>query len=187
MPSLRQINASQEAEFTLKHILKKQRQDIYSFFPIDRAYCECKQLIHDYKMKLAQTNDEGRRDIVSSVTHIECPRDKSAMTRYKVVCRDCGEIQAYLWATNNSLEDWCDCHYTQWHDGSKWHGCFTPHISPITEQLCFECTCGNDTRDFTLNKSLPGALAAQIEEKNKKGRAYGKQDSKFLVQEVKNV
>lgn len=187
MPALRQVPASREAEFILKHVLKAKRQDIYSFFPVDRGDCECKQVIHDYKLKLAQSNEEGRKSIMASLPNLVCPRDKSNLTRFKIICRECGELQAYLWATNSTLEDWCDCHYVQWHDGEYWHGCFTPHISPVTQRLCFECTCGNDTRDFTLNLTLPGSLAQQKEAQNKKGREYSKADSKFLVKEVKSA
>jgi len=65
-----------------------------------------------------------------------------------------------------------------------WHGCYGSHISPVTEQLCFECTCGQDTRDFRANMTLPALKAFEIEEKNKVGREFGKSNSKFKASKV---
>lgn len=113
---------------------------------------------------------------------------QAGMRRYEVTCKACGEVMGYCWATDNTLGDWCEFHFTQWKDGKRWHGCMTPHISPVTEQLCLECCCGQDTRDFRANTTLSARVASRIEERNRVGREFGKPDSKFLVRIVsKNV
>lgn len=63
-----------------------------------------------------------------------------------------------------------------------WFGCFTPHISPITQELCFECACGNDTRDMRLNQTLPKTLIENMESRNVIGRIFGKEDSKYKME-----
>ncbi len=158
--------------------------EIYSFFPIDRFSCGCQQTIHEWKEKLAMLSGSGKEEAVLRQEFIVCPRSKAGMKRYQVSCKNCNEVQGYCWATDKTLTDWCDFHYVNWNDGEQWYGCLSPHISPITEQLCLECACGYDTRDFRLNMTLPGKVAYEIEKKNKIGRDFGKADSKFNVSVV---
>ncbi len=172
--------------------------EVYSFFPVDRASCECHLLIHQWKEKLAMLSGGKRREAVSTQGFITCPRSKVGMKRYKITCKNCNEIQGYCWAKDSTLKDWCDFHYINWAGKHKkiknkkvdyeylWKGCFTPHISPITEQLCMECSCGQDTRDFRGNMTLAPKRAYDIEEENKIGREFGKSNSKFKVNGVAN-
>ena len=152
---------------------------VYSFFPIDRANCECQEMVLEWKEKLATTPPEKRERMVQDIKFVTCPRDTTNMRRYKIVCKNCGETQAFVWATDDTLRDWCDCHYVQWSDGEQWHGCLTPHVSSITEELCFECCCGQDTRDFRANATLSYKTITELENKASIGRKFGKSNSKF--------
>lgn len=127
---------------------------------------------------------------------IVVPMDRESFTRrlsgvevgmawHEITCKACRKVQGYCLATNGTLRDWDEFHYTQRNDGKKWHGCMTPHVSPITSQLCLECCCGQDTRDFRANVTLPLRIAIGIEEKNRVGREFGRFGSKFLTKAVK--
>lgn len=159
--------------------------NIYSMFPIDRAYCECQKLILDWKKSLALLNESQRQELLNKTPFIECPHDKTNMKRFKIICASCGEGQAYCWATDSSLKDWFDLHYIQWTGDGYWHGCLTPHISPVTQQLCLECCCGQDTRDFKANMTLNYKIARQLELINSIGREFGKNDSKFIAKSIR--
>jgi len=176
----RKIYASQEAAFQAQQSSNKFVK-VYSFFPLDRADCECQQMIQNWKMKLAQSVEKDQRRFMAEQEFLVCPRDKTGLTRYKIICNECGMIQGYCWASTPELIDWCDFHYVQWTRGDFWRGCFTPHISPITQQLHLECCCGVDTRDFRANMTINQREAERREAENSIGRAYNQSDSKFLV------
>lgn len=180
---MRKIFASGETNTAVANSLNK-RVEIYSFFPNDRAGCECQKMVLGWKKKLAETPPNKRKGLIQEAGFLVCPRDKTGMQRYKITCKNCKETLGYCWATDNTLRDFCDFHYVSWTDGIEWHGCLTPHISPITEQLCFECCCGEDTRDFRANMTLPGSVACQKEELCRIGRDFGKATSKFSTRIV---
>ena len=159
--------------------------EVYSFFPIDRADCDCRDLVKLWKKKLGPLSKEDKQKAITTTKFLVCPKNKAGMRRYKIVCKNCNEIQGYCWASDNTLRDWCDFHYTQWTDGEQWFGCLSPHVSPITEELCLECVCGQDTRDFRANMTLPPKVAYEIESKNKIGRLFGKSSSAFSARVVK--
>ncbi len=159
---------------------------IYSFFPIDRAYCDCQKLIHEWKQKLAPLSGEGSKEVSERQSFIVCPKNKVGMKRYRIDCNNCKETQGYCWATDKTLTDWCDFHYTNWTDGDSWHGCVGPHVSPITEQLHLECACGQDTRDFRANMTMDPKEAYEREQKNVIGREFNQRNSKFKVSVVSN-
>lgn len=163
---------------------KNKKVEIYAFFPNDRADCECQKMVLEWKKKLAPLPSNKRKGLIQEAGFLVCPRDKAGMNRYKITCKNCKETLGYCWATDSTLKDFCDFHYVSWTDGQEWHGCLTPHISPITEQLCFECCCGEDTRDFRANMTLSGKVAYQKEELCKVGRDFGKANSKFSVRIV---
>lgn len=172
---------------TKMKLLHQKSLVVYSFFPIDKADCVCHLMIDGWKKKLATMPEGKREEEVKRLGSLVCPRDKTFMKRYEVYCGNCGAIQGYCWATDATLKDWCDFHYAQWTDGSQWYGCFTPNVSPITEQLTLECTCGQDTRDFRANMTLPGAMAQRLEDSNKIGRDFGYKNSKFKIREVTSL
>lgn len=161
---------------------------VYSFFPIDRASCECDDAIHAFKARMGTMAEGQRRKHIKELGHLECPRDKTGMRRYEIYCgeRKCKQVLGYLWATDKHLTDWCDFHYLSWSDGEQWYGCLTPNISPVDEYLGLECCCGNDTRDFRANMTLPGKVAHEIEKRNAVGRRFGEKDSKFKTRLVRN-
>jgi len=180
----RTIFASQETDFVASqskhHVVK-----VHSFFPVDRANCKCKQLIFEWNQKLGQATKEVREALLAQTPVLECPAvDKRRMNKYQIICKNCGETQGFCWASNETLRDWVDFHYTQWSKGDFWRGCFTPHISPISQQLCFECCCGQDTRDFRANMTMSQKSAESKEAENAIGREFGRSDSKFLVKRV---
>lgn len=165
-------------------LLKKETLRVYSFFPIDRMSCDCQPSIKAFKEKLSIMPPHKQQEEIEKLKQLECPRDKSVMKRYELYCRSCGAIQGYCWATTPKLEDWCDFHYAQWTDGTRWFGCLTPNISPIDEKLTLECCCGNDSRDFRANMTLPGKVAYEMEEENRRGRDFSTHQSRFGVREV---
>ena len=183
MSDIRHIFASREVSVVVTNSPSK-TIEIYSFFPCDKASCDCQKVIVDFKKKLSTLPANEKQALMAQTERIICSRSKKGMKRYRIVCKTCGEILGYCWATDNTLKDWCDFHYTQWTDGKEWHGCLTPHVSPITEQLCLECCCGADTRDFRANMTLPISTAMEIEEENQVGRDFGTADSKFAVRTV---
>jgi len=180
---IRKIFSSRETNVMAKKAKNKKVQ-IMSFFPIDRFDCECAKDILEWKKKLATSPEKDRASLMSKQGYLTCSHNKEGMRRRVITCKNCKEVLGYCWATDDTLKDWCDFHYIQWSDGEEWHGCFTPHISPITQQLCLECCCGADTRDFSANMTLPGKVAYRIEEKNKIGRKFGEKDSKFQTRIV---
>ncbi len=180
----RHIFASRDVYEKMKRA-KQDHIEVYSFFPVDRASCSCQTMIEEWKDKLQVMNEESRNKIISATKFLECPKSKVGMKRYEIACARCGQVQGYCWASNAKLEDWFDFHYVQWTDGNEWFGNLTPNISPISEFLGLECTCGQDTRDFRANQTLSLRRSVQIEESNKEGREFNKKGSKFTVTEVK--
>ncbi len=109
------------------------------------------------------------------------------MKRYEVTCSNCGEVMGYVFATDAKLTKWRDFHYAQWHDENYWHGCLTPHVSPIDGTLCLECTCGIDTRDFRGNTRLTPQVVSTIEKVNSKGRQWGDISSKYKLKVISDA
>lgn len=179
----RVIYASRDLETKMK-LLKQKKLVVYSFFPIDRGNCDCQQMIRDWKDKLSILPPKQRDAEKEKVSHLECPRDKTGMNRYELSCKGCGEVVGYCWATDETLNDFCDFHYVSTSDGRQWKGCYTPNISPIDETIGIECCCGVDSRDMRANMTLPGKIAYEMEEENKRGREFGKANSKFKVRKV---
>lgn len=177
----RKIYASREAGFQAEHsssgIVK-----VYSFFPVDKANCECAELVAQWQKRLGEATAKEQQQLLAKQQSITCPRSKVGLNRYEILCRMCGQRQGYCWASDATLHDWCDFHYIQWTPGDYWRGCFTPHISPVSQQLCLECCCGNDTRDFRANATLAKHVAERLELQNSTGRRFGNRQSKFAVQ-----
>lgn len=177
----RKIYASREVAFQAAHS-PKNLVKVFSLFPIDKADCECKQMIKDWKRRLGMATQSEQQSLLQEHPFLTCPRAKQVgMTKFQITCNNCGELQGYCYASDPSLKDWCDFHYVQWTHGNFWHGCLTPHVSPITEQLCLECCCGQDTRDFRANMKLPQKIAERLEIANQIGREFNQVNSKFLV------
>lgn len=183
---MRKLYASRETSLLAKGS-KGNVVRVIGFFPVDRGDCNCISLIAEWKKRLSQANEKEQIALREKTPYIVCPRDKKGMTRYKVLCTKCKQMQGFCYATDETLTDWCDFHYVQWTKGDYWRGCFTPHISPVTEQLCFECCCGNDSRDFRANATLPQKVAERMERVNSVGRNFGLNDSKFIAKRVTKI
>lgn len=158
---------------TIEQFKKEGKVEIVGLFPVDRFNCPCQEI-------KATDFEKGIRKF------IDCPKAKELGYKlYQVFCNQCGELQGYCYAKDEILKDYCDFHYIQWVEKNKkkyeWHGCFTPHLSPIDYKLCLECSCGNDTRDFRANTTLPFKDAQRLEFRNSKGRNFGLNESKFLT------
>lgn len=179
----RTIFASRDISTKMK-LMKQSKITVYSFFPIDRPDCVCQPLIEEFKLKLAAMPTHKREAIIQDQKAFECPASHVGKKRYEIFCKNCGRIEGYLWASDKTLEDWVDFHYAQWTNGIVWHGCLTPNVSPIDGRLGLECTCGNDTRDFRANMTLPGKTAFEMEQKNKIGRRFNELNSRFGVRDV---
>lgn len=180
---MRKIFASRETGLMVKKLAKK-KLEIYSFFPNDKADCVCQKMVLEWKKKLASASTKERRSLLENKKFLECPKNKFGLSRYEIRCKKCNQVLGYCWASDSTLKDFCDFHYVQWTNGTQWYGCFTLQISPITQQLCFECACGEDTRDFRANMTLSSKLSEAHEKVNAVGREFGNKNSKFLVRQV---
>lgn len=65
-----------------------------------------------------------------------------------------------------------------------WEGALAINISPIDGKLGIECACGQDTRDFRANATLPDEERAKLVKRSMQGRELGKQDSKFRASPI---
>lgn len=180
---IRKVFASREAKIaSLKS--SNGKIEIYSFFPCDKYDCECQPLVLEWKKKLAVMPPSEAKATMKEKKFLECPKSRVGYNRYEITCKNCSHILGYCYSKDSTLKDFFDFHYVSWTNGNYWYGCFTPSISPISQQLCIECTCGQDTRDFRANMTLPSETASMIEKSNSKGRDFGTKDSKFAVRQV---
>lgn len=176
----RQILTSRDT-YDLMKSRKQKVLEVNSFFPIDRHDCACYPEVVKLRLQIAQIQPEKRTDFLQNMGRFTCPRDKSKMIKKIITCRNCGQAQGSVWATDDKLTDWCDFHYYQWTDGNEWNGCLTPNVSIIDGHLGLECCCGYDTRDFRGNMSLSTRIAEDVEKSNAVGRRFGEPDSKFAI------
>lgn len=167
----RSVSASKEASVRVD---KKGTIKILSDNPVDRSNCKCvKEIIKKKK------NDTKKA--------IRCPRrNEPDLKKYSIYCSNCEAKVAEVYAKDKSMSDWADLHYYVECKKNKiktytWRGAMAINISPIDEKLGIECTCGNDTRDFRANTTMPSALVQPVIEENMKGREFGKEDSKFYL------
>ncbi len=114
----------------------KDKVRIYGKFPIDPENCECKPLI--------KATVQTAHNIRKTPQYTECPRRfTKGMKRYKVVCKNCGEILAFFYNTHPKLDsNYCDLHYFTWFDKDGKRGCSTVNYNPNTGKVNFECHCG---------------------------------------------
>lgn len=181
---MRTIMASNDTSVKMQ-LAKQERLEVYSYFPIDQPSCPCQIVIERLKDRWGQMPQLDVHSEVHQNRVFVCPHDKTGYNRYQVICNECSEVAGYCWAKDATLQDYFDFHYYQYTDGQVWHGCLTPNISPIDLKLGIECCCGNDTRDFRANLTLPRRQAMIKESQNSEGRAFGKPGSKFRAVEMK--
>jgi hypothetical protein len=190
------------------------KKSIYSFFPCDKFDCPCQAIITDYKNKLVLMSSEKRHDLINSIGFITCPRNKDGYTKYQITCNNCGEIVGECYAKDETLKDFFDFHYIVYselveekktvyeqndEDGKPlekqkkvikketvgyWRGALAINISPIDGHIGIECTCGEDTRDFRANTTLPKPARDLKISQTKEGREFATDDSRFNVKEI---
>jgi len=133
---------------------------------------------------LARMSPVVRNAYLKSKAPFDFVKDKKGYKQYRISCVRCGDQIATVWATDMSLKDWCDLHYTCWHDENTWYGAMEVQISLIDEQLGFECACGEDTRDFRTAKSMSPVLRDLAANYSMKHREFNKPTSVFLVEKI---
>ena len=160
---MRKVSVSKEAkrQLTQEGKLKKK---IVSWFPVDLPDCECQPILVEMRKN------------PTMMGYLTCPKDKTGYKQYEVKCK-CGNDIAVLWAKDETLTEWCDLHYLCEHNKKTWKGCMAVNISPIDLTLGFECTCGNDTRDFSANTTLSP--------KDKENKIKENKKNKFSIKEIK--
>lgn len=155
------------------------------FFPIDLPNCSCGTLIQEAKMKLPGMKEADRVKYRQDHVVLRCPRhEEEGMKPFLITCLNCDSEIAYLYAKDESLDDFCDLHYVADFNESHWRGCFTVNISPLDLKLGFECACGVDTRDFRANRNYPTDKYLEIEKLHAEGRAFGSRKSKFIAKPI---
>lgn len=153
-----------------ENISSSKKKKFVGLTPVDDYYCDCRKIIEEMYKKVASGDKPY---------FIECPKkNNKKYKKYKIECQNCKNIVAEIFATDDTLTDFCDFHYITETDGDHWFGAFTVQLSPIDGKIGIECSCGQDTRDFRANNTLPKKLSYKLTE-NLKGKEFGKADSKF--------
>ena len=176
---LRVVPVSKES---LEKLGDAQFRTIFSHIGINPRHIERQHIVElaDLKRSLAMmTPDE--RDAEIRKGPIDFVKDKSGYKLYEVRCSTCGDVVAQVWATDDTLRDWCDLHYMSWHDKNTWYGAMAVNISPVDGHLGFECACGEDTRDYRANRSMPPVTKRLMIEYTMNHRDFAKPTSKFIA------
>jgi len=165
----------------MKKLIEEKGVDQITFIsetPNDPIGCDCKPLL----IKYTEMKSHG-----VPAENVTCPRDKSGMKQYFIMCSNCKAHVATVWSVDKIMSDYCDLHYMSTTDGEVWYGALSLNQSPINGILGIECACGNDTRDFRSNTTLPPKIKDKKIKENDRGRSFGKRNSKFKLKEIKNV
>jgi hypothetical protein len=112
---------------------------------------------------------------------IDFVTDKGDRKKYDIFCSRCSEKVAYVWASNDKLDDWVDLHYICWYNKESWRGALSINVSPIDGKIGIECACGEDTRDFRTANYIPPIRKALLVEYSMKHRHFGDSNSKFAA------
>ena len=112
---------------------------------------------------------------------IDFVEDKGDRKRYDITCTRCGENVAYVWAIDDQLNEWCDLHYICGYNKDSWFGAMAINVSPIDGKLGIECACGEDTRDFRTNRTMPPIQKKLMIDYVLKHRDFATPDSKFIA------
>lgn len=176
--SLKEAETFQRVQQTNPTVVKRV---IYSYFPCDAHDCPCQKLISDLQHKFEGMTPKQVSEYKFKTEYLRCPKDKSDMKRYRIYCSHCSSLVGELYATDRTLVDYCDFHYISEHDGEYWYGAFGVNISPIDGHIGIECACGNDSRDFRANGTLPEIIKQQKIKEASFGREFNKDHSRYKV------
>lgn len=180
---LRVVPPSKEA---VKALGMRTRRTIVGPFGINPLY---------YEKKFGKKKTEMLRSIAEMKSNVEretwlkknAPvdfvenKEEMGYKQFLVKCVQCGEDIATVWAKDETLIDWCDLHYITAHDKNTWYGTMSINVSPIDQRLGFECTCGEDTRDYRANRQLPPVMRNLMSEYSLKHRDFGMPNSAFIA------
>ena len=160
-----------------KKVSNSTKKKFKGLTPLDRYGCACSKDIVDMYAGV----NAGKKP-----KYVECKANKDKKYKeYYIQCQNCLNTVAVVYATDEKLIDYVDLHYVSETDGIYWYGCFSLNISPIDGKIGIECSCGQDTRDFRANNTLPYSEMSGKLVENLKGRDFGLSDSKFKAIEVK--
>lgn len=166
----------------------KERREVVSFIPINPPNIEREFVMQkaDTLKMMATMKLQDRIAFMEKSGPIDYVKKKgTGFKKYFVRCGSCGDMNAWVWAMDETLEKWCDLHYVFWHDKDHWHGCLAVNVSPIDRRLGFECACGEDTRDFRANKSLPRVVRSLLIDYSSKHRGFNHPHAKFIATKAK--
>ena len=154
-------------------INKNNLEEFVGQTPADKSDCSCQKLIR----KMLDEVGKG-----SKPYYIQCDRKSVGYKHYEIICNNCGHTLARCWAKDETLKDYFDLHYVCSTDGENWYGAMSLNLSPIDAKIGLECSCGQDTRDFRANTTLPSKKLKDKISANAIGKDFAKADSKFKVE-----
>ena len=200
---------------TTQRLIAGEKVGENSFFPIDQRDCACDSIKRDWVMKFSKMIPEEIKAAKKENGPIRCPKSlEEGYKKYQIICAICGDLIGNVYLKDKDINSWCDLHYINeaklvtrkeiFHiekinkkgikklvpikkdvQFGEWHGCMSPSISPLDGLLGFECACGNDTRDFRAKNNLTGFQLQTKLKENMIGREFFKDDSKFILKEIK--
>lgn len=209
MGKINRISVSSE-ELELLQKSGKTEHVISSVWPTDKPNCPCQAKIRELKTQLSQMSTNKAKELIASFgDKYECPRSKEGATQYKIHCQNCGELVATCYSTDAELSDYFDFHYVcrsvlvdkvevieETDEKGKikkrrtteqvgyWQGAMAINVSPIDLSIGIECACGEDTRDFRGNMTIPSKERIDRVKESMKGKRFGKSDSRFKATRI---
>lgn len=180
---IRRVKPSKEA---LQDLGLRSHIDIIGHLGINPLHIERQVRIRKAELirsMAAMTREEQREFIGKGVIDFA---DHDDLKRFDILCTNCGQKVAYCYAKNDKLDGWCDLHYLCSYDPITWYGCMAVNVSKIDNHLGFECACGEDTREYRDNQTLPPIQRQLMAEYSLKHREFGTPDSKFITLEADN-
>lgn len=176
---VRRVTPSEEAINSLSKY--KDKHDIIGHIAVNPPEIENKIRMQKASIlrEMAMMNPGERRQFIDEGPIDFC--DHANKKKYYIICRRCNEKTAYVWADNETLENWCDLHYLCSYDRITWYGAMAINVSPIDGKIGIECTCGEDTRDFRVNKTMPPIQKQMMIYYSQKHRGFGKNTSAYAA------
>lgn len=176
---VRKIKPSKEA---IKQLGFRTRMELVGHIAVNPLHIERQIALEKAEIirSMAMMNTNERIDFIDKGP-VDFVKDKQGLKKYTIRCSTCGEKVAYCWAKNDKLEGWCDLHYICWYDKETWYGAMAVNVSPIDNRIGFECACGEDTRDYRANRTLPPIQKRLMTEYSQKHRDFGSPNSKFIA------
>lgn len=180
-----ELQVREPSEEAVKALGLRTKRTIISDIAINPPWIE--KVIAKEKAKLmrelAMMHPKNRMKYLRENRPIDFVEEKQekGFRKYDITCVQCGDPIAYVWAKDDKLIDWCDLHYICSHDKNTWYGAMAVNVSPIDGSLGFECACGEDTRDYRANQTLPRVVKTLMMEYSDKHRGFGHPNAAFVA------